>query len=60
MHVAAESWAGSRSWQAEDRDKSLIYWVHFLLSQPPLPMYREREKGKKEVNRERRVVKNKK
>lgn len=42
MHVSAESWVGSRSWQGEDRDKSLIYWVHFLVSQavsntpPPL------------------------
>lgn len=33
MHVSAESWVGSRSWQGEDRDKSLIYWVHFLVSQ---------------------------
>lgn len=33
VHIAAESWAGSRSWQGGDRDKSLIYWVHFLVSQ---------------------------
>lgn len=36
MHIAAESWVGSRSWQGGDRDKSLIYWVHFLPT-PPLP-----------------------
>lgn len=33
MHIAAESWVGSGSWQGGDRDKSLIYWVHFLVSQ---------------------------
>lgn len=56
-HIAAESWAGSRSWQGGDRDKSLIYWVHFLLSQAPsstphypppthLTAQRQREKEK--------------
>lgn len=34
-HTAAESRLGSRSWQGGDRDKSLIYWVHFLGSRAP-------------------------
>lgn len=60
MHIAAESRVGSRSWRGGDRDMSLIYWVHFLLTQaasntpalPPLPTHltaqgwREKEKQK--------------
>lgn len=58
MHIAAESWPGSRSWQGGDGDKSLIYWVHFLLTQtasppatpyPPTQLTRHGEKEKQEV-----------
>lgn len=57
VHIAAESWVGSRSWQGGDGDKSLIYWVHFLASQaasntpsPPIPTHQTAQ-GLRERNK---------
>lgn len=62
MHIAAESWVGTRSWQAGDSHKSLIYWVHFLLTQATsssprytLPTHiKQGQRGKQKVESEGR------